>query len=222
MNNVLKLLLPLGLGAVAGGLNFWVMSEMAARPEPTIYEYVTVKQDIPIGEPFPEEAIERFESTQEIPAAIPWDERSILFENVSPRTLKTGDLVLRRDLQTRQSLALGDDEFGVHFALQGVDYQPEVVRVGKRVEFVVPVSAPATGGPGGNVTSHYERVGPFRIVSLGRQLRPSVEGTGSGTRVAKTITIAVPKSDKKRLEGDLNRILDANRAGELREIVVFE
>lgn len=220
MNNIMKLLVPLVLGAVAGGINFWVMSQMSAKPEETVYSYVLAGEDVPIGEPF--SSFERFDSTQKISAAIPWEERDVLAQNLAPRSLKKGDLILRRDLQTRETLELEKDEFGVHFSLQGVDYQPQVIRVGKKVEFVVPVKSPAVGGSGSSVTSQYERVGPFRIVSLGRQLRPSVEGANSRNAVAKTITIAVKKNDKKRLEGDLNRVLDANRAGELREIVVFD
>src|SRR5581483_7536119 len=89
------------------------------------------------------------------------------------RDMTLGDIVFWRDCQsTRGELS----EAAVPVSLDGVDLVPGLLRVGNQISFVMaappapPAGPPAPPGSPGQGRL-FEEVGPFRIVSVGDQVR---------------------------------------------------
>lgn len=229
MNNAMKLLIPLIIGGIAGGINFWVMSSMTAEETAEEHVYIQIAEDVKAGESFT--SAEEFKTTQKIPSALRWEERHVLKGMKSPRNLKKGDLLLQRDILPRQRLDLNpDEEIGVHLSLEDVKYEPSLLTVGKQIGVVVPVlpNAPAEGGsksPAPRLGTQFRRIGPLRVVSVGRIIEPTPGGQfadGDVDRGTQTVTVAVPKGDGKTFSRELNRLIEANRNDEISAIVFYE
>jgi hypothetical protein len=220
MNALLRLAVPVTLGLAAGGLNWWVLN---ARVAPQTF--VKVNKDLPAGRPFEASALEPLEVSGEVEAlgkaAVPFQERAVLFNRPAGRNLHAGDLVLWGDASPPRptSLLAEEGEEGLPISLEGISIVPKLLRVGDQVGFLVTAgrapAAPKAAAPGMNL--HY--VGPFRILSVGERLGEkapdeSARGSDGDDRV---ITVAIRRGGEGRvLDNDsasLVEAMDAMRGG---------
>jgi hypothetical protein len=101
-------------------------------------------------------------------AAIPWSSRAALAGRPLLRHLKKADLVLWRDVGSgRDELAPGPDEAALPVSLEGTSIDPRLLQVGYEVSFLIAAPPPPKSPPRPGVPVEIERVGPFRILSVG-------------------------------------------------------
>src|SRR5262245_8158799 len=96
MKNAIGLVVAIGLGLAAGGLNWWVVHGQVAPQR-----FVKVTKSVDAGQPFDEKLLEPLEVSGDLTAlkkaAVPYGERAVLFNRPASRDLAEGDLVLWRD-----------------------------------------------------------------------------------------------------------------------------
>jgi len=225
MKNMLKLALPVGLAVVAGGLNYLALQQKT-------FDYVSIKEAIPSGERFPpdNDKFDKFTVNKVIPGAILWDDRGVLHNGVVPHSLEAGDVLLLRDIAASTlRLELGPKEVAINISLDGVRFEPRLLRVGARVGFAVRSGSLQPGsseekGVASSIGVSYEVLGPFRIVSLADQVRDSSRyGEDSSSRAAPASTISVARSlnDGDLLDGDSSRLIEANRTQAIGAVVLY-
>ena len=207
MSSVLKLLIPILLGLTAGVLNFMVLY---GRVTPKAYVVAAI--DLDPGDEITGEGdlaqIDLTGNTEAVSrAAIPWDQRAILYGREVQRPLKTDDLLLWRDLtESPSELGLKDDEIGVAVSLENVAYEPSLLLVGEYVGLQVAavdlfdVNQPQTPVP--DKKNDFEMIGPLKVLSVGRRLDRQSSEDDYNQAGEKVITVAIIK-DK---EGKINKI----------------
>jgi hypothetical protein len=180
-----RLLLPLLLGLAAGAINYLIV----ARDVPKLTYYVKAKEPISAGTVLDAKKLDSVGYEVSIPAAVPWDDAVALNGRRVPRAYQPGDLVLRQDLLYDQPLELSPGEVAVNIALDDVSYEPELLRVGSFIGFVVP-------GRGGTELAGegYSILGPYRLVAIGSMTAPR---QSVSQRAAGTISVAVQVSDEE-------------------------
>lgn len=222
---MLKLALPVGLAVVAGGLNY------LALKQPT-HDYVSIKTAILAGERFPDVEAEfvKFTVNKEIPGAILWKDLGVLHKGIVPHSLEAGDVLLLRDIaESVQRLELGPTEVAINISLEGVRFEPRLLKVGDQVGFAVRSGSLSQGtsekvGTSG-VGVSYEVLGPFQIVSLADQVRSSSRYTeDSSSRSAPMTTISVAGSwnkDDSLLDRKSSRLIESNRTQAIGAVVLY-
>jgi hypothetical protein len=207
MKHLVKLLLPLGLGIVAGVAHFLVLARVVARER-----FVVVTVDMAEGQSFQDSDLGSVPLSGNLgslqTAAVPEKERSILPGRRTNRPLKAGDLVFFRDVVTPAPvLDLHPGEQALPLAPERVAYEPTHIQVGQDIWFIIAgpaAAAPGGGAPGGG-RSERTVVGPFRVLAVGRRTRrsdPAADEPGAISKVqideGKVITVAV----RRPTEGD--------------------
>ena len=161
MSHSVKLLIPIGLGIVAAGIN-WFALNSATRP----VEFVEVTAELKEGTEF---SLENLGSV-ELPArfrdlkdtAYPYEQVGVLLGRRATRSYEKGDIVFRRDLADEGPLSdLPPDEEVHPVSLEGVDIVPAFMVVGGKISFKFQSSDP--GNPA-------EWVGPFPLKNVGSRV----------------------------------------------------
>lgn len=176
MKNWIRVLLPVGLGLLAGLLNFAAIHHKVA-PE----TFVTVSRDIQFGEPLAEgeSDLQQLTLSGDVDllktSAVLWKDRYILLKKRAPRKLRKGDLLLFQDALQSTELEPGDGEVSLPVSIERIPNVPRLLLVGEEIGFLVarPRSAP-TSSSALPITSEPdvdpEYVGPFRLLSVGDRL----------------------------------------------------
>ena len=156
MKNLSRFLIPLGLGVGAFVLNW-----MSVQPQ-LGDDFVVVAADVAEHEPLAQAKLAplkivgqdfaRLKST-----FVPWSERAALTGLPAGRALKKGDFVFWQDVRYVSADFLpAADELPLHVSLEGVSYEPALLKVGNRVSFIVPALGSereaATAATGGGVS----------------------------------------------------------------------
>jgi hypothetical protein len=213
MRHWIGLMFAMGLGALAGGLNWSVIHSRTAPRA-----FIRIDRDLEAGEPIRDEYLERKDIRGDLgslfEAALPYDERATLFNRPAPRTLHRGDLILFSDAESPPAELMaraGEDALPV--PLEGVSIVPELLRVGDEIRFLVTATGlrgPEPTADGGDPTS-YHYLGPFRILSVGSRLtrRPPGEDDPSPGD-PRLITVAIKhQADGEPLDSQTRRLVDA-------------
>ncbi len=180
MPSLSRLLIPIVLGLAAGAINYWVVSNTKE------YTYLAAKTEIAGGEVIESKMLGSLRSSIRIPAAIPVGEMAAIEGRAAGRRYLAGDLILRQDLVAERGIALDPaaGEIAVNVSLDGVQFEPKLLRVGTRVGFVVPATSPQGRAVGGE----FHVLGPYRIVAVGSLTAPA---TSQDKQRGRTITVAV-------------------------------
>lgn len=205
-----KLLIPLGLGVLAAGLNYM---GRASDVEPVYY--LGLKKDLLTGEEIKPAYLEaitlpRTHVASLAKVGIPYRELAVVYGRRVQRSMKKGDLILWSDI-TAPTKALDKDDVLLHLSLDNVPLA-EDLRVGQKIAFILPQDLLDAAPPGKEPvvgkppnpkdTKNYRIVGPFRVHSLGNRI-----GTENAPRAVTSsvqeITLVVP-APKDGVEFDAN------------------
>ena len=212
MKTLTKLLIPIGLGVLAFGLNWMAVQPQMGR------DFVTVNQDVALDKELTESQLAQFKIVgQEFDhlkqTLVPWEERAALLGLPVRRDLKKGDVVLWQDVRYVSADFLpAADEVPLHISLEGVDYEPSLLKVGNQVGIVVPVSPKVQATGDGTISAavlsaelnaQFEELGPFRILSIGeRTLQKPGESDSAERRKGDenkvTLAIKLPAADVEK------------------------
>lgn len=212
MKILTKLLIPIGLGVLAFGLNWMAVQPQMGR------DFVTVNQDVALDKELTESQLAQFKIVgQEFDhlkqTLVPWEERTALLGLPVRRDLKKGDVVLWQDVRYLSADFLpAADELPLHISLEGVDYEPSLLKVGNQVGIVVPVSPKVQATGDGTISAavlnaelnaQFEELGPFRILSIGeRTLQKPGESDSAerrkGDEKQVTLAIKLPAADVEK------------------------
>ena len=207
MNYTIKLLIPIGLGLLAGFLN-WLSVSNRTRP----VAYTTVNKPIRAGEtiatddlkplPIPADIGEPLKDT-----AVPFSEKGTLSNQVALRDLEVGDILFWRDTPIKgpQIDWRKSDRSAVVVDLGRAAVPP--LKTGDSVDFYLPLH----GGEPGTAVGQRGWVGPFRLVTVGRH-RVASSDSARSDRIDQ-VTVAFPRQleEKHRL---LQQYLDRTLNGE--------
>ncbi|MBL9085305.1 MAG: hypothetical protein JNK76_26110 [Planctomycetales bacterium] len=201
MKNLGKLLIPLGLGALAFVLNWLAVQPQLGR------EFVTVNEDVAVDKPLDESQLTSFKIVgadfdRMKQTLVPWEERAAILNLPIRRELRNGDFVFWQDVRYLSADFLaGPDEMPLHVSLEGVDYEPSLLKVGNLLSLIVPANeAPKPVDPSDpanvpvDLNMRFEEIGPFRILSVGaRTLEAPTEADAEATDRGNTnfVTLAV-------------------------------
>ncbi|MCE9606392.1 MAG: hypothetical protein K8U03_15965 [Planctomycetia bacterium] len=208
MKKLTQLMIPLGLGIAA-----FVMNWMAVQPQ-LGREFVVASGAIEIDQPLKEGNLSRFKIVGENfdrlkQTLVPWEERAALLGLPVQRRLQAGDVLFWQDVRYVAADFLTEpDEIPLHVSLEGVDYEPNLLKVGNQVGLIVPsmpaASADATPSAGATSTgpTQYEELGPFRILSIGlrTEAAPNEDAKSSAQRGNVRILTLAMKTDAPRPE----------------------
>jgi hypothetical protein len=213
MNNRVRLLLTLGLGAIAAGINWSLMRSLGDEET-----YTQLTRDIKAGEPFEEGAIGKL-TLRGGPGfkrvALRYNDRFVLFGSPAPRDLHKDDLVLRRDATpSALELNLKPDQRALSVSLEGLDVNPSLLQVGDEVDFVLALSGPGmpeeahNSGRAAVDDGNVEFVGPFRVLSVGARVRRRVVEADARERSdgssEKNITVAIELNSVDRQPDEMS------------------
>lgn len=213
MNAWLKFLVPIGLGLAAAALNLAVVSQ--SKPE--TWRGVRVTRDLAVGDVFGSTDLEPAELAGDpgslSKTAIPWPSMGILLARPVTRALRSGDLVLWRDaVPEPEKLSAEPGEKALMIALEGIAAQPNLLRIGDNVGFLVgDDDEPSPAGEGdAEAEADYAYLGPFTLLSVGERLS---RDAGSGGGDPRVISVAVRVDNEGRLDDQARRLVLAIERG---------
>jgi hypothetical protein len=181
-----KLLIPLVLGVVAAGMNWYVL-----RQKLTLEGFVAVSHDLSAGHLLRAEDLEELRIGGDIgdfkKTAIPYQDKSVLISRTVCRPMQSHDIVLFQDLAP-QRLEPGPRADSMPISLEGVAKVQGLLVVGDNIGFWIKKQSPAAENSGisnedGSVPSNdTEYIGPFTLLSVGSRLTQFASSTGDSAR----------------------------------------
>lgn len=205
----LRLAIPIVLGSGAAACNYFLMY-MYTNPQ----KFVSAKEDINAGE----ELLSKLEvvdvpghAQSLLKCAVSGDGYASLLGGVrASRQLRKGDLLLWQDVVQPVELKPSAGEDALTLSLEGVAVIPQLMNVGQQITFVVkPLSDEASVGSSSSsaLSRGPERIGPFRLLSVGSRLNRVSNSTERGDSFGKTITVAIPATSARDSDRNTNRLL---------------
>lgn len=224
MKLLLNILLPLGLAFIAGVMNFAVLSRTTA-----MQSYIEVTANLKPGETFKIPLLKQVKVAAKVPGAIPWEERNVLATLRAPRSFEAGDWVMQSDIvpQDEVGIQLEKGEVALNVSLEGIVIEPKLLKIGQPIGFVIrqtdETSPTATTNPTSRTgDAEYQIVGPFRLVTLGEIAIEEVDPEEEDQlRPPKTISVAVPSTDGKKLDSEAQRLSQAIEQSRITAIVLY-
>jgi hypothetical protein len=211
MSPWLKLAFPVGLGVVAGFLNY-----SATQSRIAMDEFVALKQEIQSGESVEESHLKPvllpvgLGDLQKL--AVPWRERSVLVQQIYNRNLMENDLIYWQDTEkVKKTPTQKPDELLIEVALldKDVSVLHKFLRVGDKIKFaLVPTigdHSPESGEEAAanskaDVQTAVTYIGPFEVRLVGDRVTRNDEQTNHGNeRYERIITVAgkfLPQGDQ--------------------------
>ena len=235
----IKILVPIGLFAAAAAINTIVITQQLAEQP-----YVIVRRQIVAGERFDPSALdlvslpgdpERLRGT-----LIPGEDRDVILGMVSRRDLHPGDPVFWRDLKKPSTtVELSPDELMLPVDLNGVPVETSLLFPGCRLDFcVAPAPADVRRAPHGPADAEgaepegYQLIGPFRVLTVGRDATRAAAGAASLTLAfdnearpgsrgnERLISVAVRVQADGKYDRSARRLLEALAARRITAIVL--
>ncbi len=206
MTNLTRLLVPLGLGLLAAVFVFAAVHPQLGE------EFVIVKGPVAGNQPLVESNLSPFKIVGEefsrlSQTLVPWADRASILGLPSKRELQKGDFVFWQDVQYASAdFALDEGELPLHMSLEGVDYEPSLLKVGNELGLIVPVASD-TGRPASASRAQaapqdlkFNELGPFRILSVGQRTLSDPVGADAGQLRgnAHIVTLAVKDAAPRR------------------------
>lgn len=228
MNNWIRVGLPIGLGLLAGVMN-WITVQSKLKP----VAFVSVNRSIPRGEIIRPSDLVRVEASGDtsrlLRAIVPWEERSIAYDTLASRDLLANDLLLLSDTKPHAGLQLGPYEREVTFPLPSTIPLTQIF-AGHSVSFHLALGRGSertgTSQDARNFddSDHsFRALGPFRVSAVCGDQTASMVGEGSRDREDKhSLSIVVRVDSTGQYGEDVKRLLDAARSdGRERIVAVF-
>lgn len=203
MKNVVKLVIPLILGLIAGVFNF-----MALKTSVEEISFIKATREIAIGEVFEEGSVEELRLISKhaeslTNSAILFEDMGLLSGQRAARTIQAGDIIFHRDREG----SLGHlydfrdgDSSALPVSLDGITAPPRM-RVGDYVMLKVPLEQSSD-------STASEWIGPFRLTSVGEEISTTAESGGSSR-----ISVAYEKKSEAMLK-KLEDFIDRSRVNE--------
>jgi len=219
MLRTIGLFLAVGAGAGAAILHYAALAKARNEARVPMEQYAAVKNDYPAGAVIdftPENAPEFFYQidiprSSKVPAVKIADLSSIRGLR-TPRALKSGELVLLQDVApANPSMLLREGERAILITLNNVAVEPQLLRVGANVGFVVETTSPAQV----ETPAPLREFGPFRIVSIGDQVADGVQGRSP------TIGVAVKMEADGTLPADAATVVASSNGRKLRAVTLY-
>ena len=205
MKTLGKLLIPLGLGVLAFVFNWMAVQPQLGR------NFVSVRDDVPLDKPLTASQLVPFKVVGDDFAHlkktfVPWEERTAVVGLPVRREMKGGDLVFWQDVRYPSADFLHEaDEIPLHISLEGVDYEPSLLKVGNQIGLVIQAeaerkdpSAVESANVPDELKAKFDVIGPFRVLSVGERTLESPGDNNDDTKKGNThiVTLAV-KTDEK-------------------------
>ena len=205
MNSV-RLLVPLGLAVLAGGINFVVLRKSAAT-----LDLVVVKEKVKAGTPLTEDMLGKLPLRADpavFKSAVPYADRGVLLGRQLTRDLAEGEAVLFADVRAelddiRPRLRAGESSLTLTMRAGRL---AAGIRPGDEVMFLV-------GSPRGSSESASKGarlLGPFRVLALADRAERSSVSSGSPDEPRKLI-VAVQFGADGRLDDKGQQLEEAAR-----------
>jgi len=191
--NAIKIFIVLGLAIGAATANYFYLNS-TELPQPG--SFVRVNGRIAEGSKLTEALFEevKIAGTKEdldelAKTALPYKDRTVLYDQLAPREFMPKDLLLWRD-STRVKAKINEPV--LHISLEGVEVSISQLKVGDLIVFKTPKSF-IQNDPD---RFSYDTVGPFRIVSIGEQTEILGDQRNARGSTEKYLTIALIKRTK--------------------------
>ncbi len=212
MSHSIKLLIPVGLGIVAAGINWFAVKRMT---EPVYFVQVTT--EVAEGTVFTKDNL----GAAELPAhyadlkdtAFPYAEDEgvgVLLGKRATRHYRKGDLVFRRDRAEPGPLGSLKADEEVHVVSMGnVDTVPQFMRIGGEISF----RFQAAGQP-----DDAEWVGPFKLRSVGSRIVDNPYGENQPDEIGQVSNVGVilekeGSEGRTAMDDRLEELCDKQAAG---------
>ncbi len=210
---MLRIILPIVLGVLAGALNFMVLRGSTAPLELTV-----IKSDVKADTELTEEMLDRLPVRAEkdvFKSAVPYAERGLLLGRRVLRPLAAGEVVLYADVQNLEEenirLFLKPGESTLTMPVKPARIAPGLRR-GDEVGILVAKAAsgakPATLGAPAPMSRRI--LGPFRLLSLGAPVDP-YRAIGLGE--SRMVMVAVTRTPDGQLDPKVAALDEAIAAG---------
>jgi hypothetical protein len=170
MKLIAQLIIPIVLGVVAATIHFM------SYPRAT-HRYCQCKSDITAQfADTPEKLEQQIQPSEpyleDISGAIEWKKRKMLLGMPVSRPLKAQGIVFETDLSVSNGIKAGEGRVAVNVSLQDVALEPEFLRVGETIGFVVEELEESTG------KTSFRLLKPFKILAVGNVVTESLNTGG--------------------------------------------
>lgn len=214
MSPWVRLSLPIGLGLIAGVLN-WTATSAKLRP----LVCVGITGSLERGASFREEQLAPVEIRGDLQqlreVAIPWDDRALLYGRQTPRDFSDGDLLLWRDATPLpKEIVAEQGEVLIHVSLGSITMVPDFIRVNQHIGFMV--RQERRSGPKDDdleraalLAHKAELLGPFVVKAIGTRI---VDGDQRDQSKGDPRTLTIPVKylqSLKQLEDKADRLQSA-------------
>jgi Flp pilus assembly protein CpaB len=200
-----RLLVPLALAVLAGGINFLVLRKSAAT-----LDLVVVRDKVKAGTPLTEDMLGRLPLRADpavFKSAVPYADRGVLLGRQLTRDLAEGEAVLFADVRSelddvRPRLRAGESSLTLTVRAGRL---AAGVRPGDEVMFLVgsPRGTSESSGKGARL------LGPFRVLALADRAERGSSGTGPDE--PRKLIVAVPFGADGRLDEKGQQLEEAAR-----------
>lgn len=209
MNYLLKILIPLGLGILAGFVNFMILQKGAAE-----IDFVTVETVVERGKPIQIDNLKKLSVSDKfsglVKSMVPWSDRGALSGKLALRKIEEGDPVFFADTDNEGGwldLKEGEKLFPVNIG--DLEFDSTLVKIGNQISFRISFDEKSP-----------KWIGPYRVVAVGSRSRNDEDGEGRSRQSnAQSIGIAHNPTDPKILE--LEAFCDKQRKGEAQMLGVL-
>ncbi|MBS0265858.1 MAG: hypothetical protein JSS02_28260 [Planctomycetes bacterium] len=186
MPNTLKLALAAALALLAAYANQTYLKRRLATEQ-----FVVVSSKVLRGQKLTADKLTAValagQTADLVRIAIPYRERAAVEDRIAPRDFEPGELLIRPSFETppKKIPVLPKNELPIFISLQNIPHNTVFLRVGQWVYFGV-----RQGEDRLDTTQPIERIGPFRIVAIGRNLDEEFTDDTPGQAGEREITVA--------------------------------
>ena len=204
MNSV-RLLVPVALAVLAGGINFVVIKKST-----TTLDLVVVKEKVKAGTPLTEDMLGKLSLRADAAVfrtAVPYADRGILLGRQLTRELTEGEAVLYADVRShlddvRPLLRPGESSLTLTLKAGRI---ATGIRPGDEVMFLIGVQRGTSDSTGKGA----RLVGPFRVLALADRAERGTSSTGPDE--PRKLIVAVPFAADGRLDATGQQLEEAAR-----------
>lgn len=219
MNYLVKILIPLGLGILAGFVNYLILQKGAAE-----IHFVTVETAVERGKPIEVDNLKKLSVSDKfsglVKSMVPWSDRGALSGKLALRKIEEGDPVFFADTDNEGGwLDLKDGEKLFPVNIGDLEFDSTLVKIGNNIQFRIRIQKKDSLDE-----EDPKWIGPYRVVAVGSRSRNDEDGEGRSRQSnAQSIGIAHNMSDPKMRASlaELEAFCDKQRKGEAQMLGVL-